>query len=510
MGVLPRECVAWCPPYRPSPRWRWRSRSRVRTRAPPPSHTRAAQTSWCSSRTTWATATPPTRAIPRCARRTSTRSPRAAHDSRSSTGVCACACVCTQGCVCVLACVCVQPQARLSPAKAPRFHSGFHVCTPARAALLTGRLPVRSGMAGARWTGGVLLPDAAGALPRDEVTLAEALRDEGYRTAMAGKWHLGQVCSCVCTCACVCVCARAHATPNAIHSPSKTSLPLRHPAAGQPAPRAWLRQLLRRALLRRHGRVGVAAGVRRPVPTVARQRNGDRAARRPQRSHGPIRCVPVCVRERVSVCVCVKWLHGAHPERRLSQRPSPRPSWRRPRSARRPSSCTWRSRTCTRPTSRRGRTAAPRAAAPSATRSPRWTAPWGASWPHWSVRALWMTRWCVDARVRRRASTHTNERACVHGTLTPTRAHTRLRRAGVVHFRQRPVAHAGPRRRQRGPAARGQADDMGGRRTRARRGALARHHRARDGHCRGVFMCVRACACVHVHVLESVHQADSV
>uniref|UniRef100_A0A7R9T981 Sulfatase N-terminal domain-containing protein n=1 Tax=Prasinoderma coloniale TaxID=156133 RepID=A0A7R9T981_9VIRI len=47
-------------------------------------------------------------------------------------------------------------------------------------------------MAGARWTGGVLLPDAAGALPRDEVTLAEALRDEGYRTAMAGKWHLGQ------------------------------------------------------------------------------------------------------------------------------------------------------------------------------------------------------------------------------------------------------------------------------------------------------------------------------
>ena len=71
------------------------------------------------------------------------------------------------------------------------FYVGASVCTPSRAALLTGRLPIRSGMCSDKRR--VLFPDSAGGLPKSEVTIAEALKDEGYATACIGKWHLGHL-----------------------------------------------------------------------------------------------------------------------------------------------------------------------------------------------------------------------------------------------------------------------------------------------------------------------------
>lgn len=71
------------------------------------------------------------------------------------------------------------------------FYVGASVCTPSRAALITGRLPVRTGMCSDRRR--VLFPNSAGGLPQSEITLAEALKDLGYATACVGKWHLGHL-----------------------------------------------------------------------------------------------------------------------------------------------------------------------------------------------------------------------------------------------------------------------------------------------------------------------------
>lgn len=69
------------------------------------------------------------------------------------------------------------------------FYVGASVCTPSRAALLTGRLPIRSGMSSAKSR--VLFPNSKNGIPASEITLAEQLKKVGYSTACIGKWHLG-------------------------------------------------------------------------------------------------------------------------------------------------------------------------------------------------------------------------------------------------------------------------------------------------------------------------------
>lgn len=63
---------------------------------------------------------------------------------------------------------------------------GMPVCTPARAALMTGRYPMRQGLQTL-----VIFPSHTYGLPTDEVTLPQALKTAGYYTAIVGKWHLG-------------------------------------------------------------------------------------------------------------------------------------------------------------------------------------------------------------------------------------------------------------------------------------------------------------------------------
>lgn len=71
------------------------------------------------------------------------------------------------------------------------FYTAASVCTPSRAGLLTGRLPVRIGMCSNERR--VLFPDSGGGLPESEITIAEALKRAGYKTAAIGKWHLGHL-----------------------------------------------------------------------------------------------------------------------------------------------------------------------------------------------------------------------------------------------------------------------------------------------------------------------------
>lgn len=70
--------------------------------------------------------------------------------------------------------------------KLTSFYVAAPVCTPSRAALMTGCYPKRINMAA-----GVFLAGDKRGLHPDEITMAEVLKTKGYATGMMGKWHLG-------------------------------------------------------------------------------------------------------------------------------------------------------------------------------------------------------------------------------------------------------------------------------------------------------------------------------
>ena len=70
--------------------------------------------------------------------------------------------------------------------KLTSFYVASSVCSPSRSALMTGAYPKRIGM-----EKHVVFPAYNGGMHKDEVTIADMLKADGYATACVGKWHLG-------------------------------------------------------------------------------------------------------------------------------------------------------------------------------------------------------------------------------------------------------------------------------------------------------------------------------
>ncbi|MEP7221758.1 MAG: sulfatase [Novosphingobium sp.] len=68
------------------------------------------------------------------------------------------------------------------------YYAPANICTPSRAGLLTGRYPIRTGLA----IGVILVPDKR-MLPLSETTIPKALKPAGYVSGLFGKWHLGHL-----------------------------------------------------------------------------------------------------------------------------------------------------------------------------------------------------------------------------------------------------------------------------------------------------------------------------
>ena len=69
--------------------------------------------------------------------------------------------------------------------KFTEFYSASSVCSPSRAALLTGRYPQRMGI------NTVFFPESFTGIPDTEITIPEILKEKGFATGIVGKWHLG-------------------------------------------------------------------------------------------------------------------------------------------------------------------------------------------------------------------------------------------------------------------------------------------------------------------------------